>query len=155
MFDVIWKGIVSGFFATLGFGVLFNVRGKNLILAGITGAIGSLAYKLALYYGYSDVFSTFIGGLALSCCSEIFARLFKSPVTIYLVCALIPLVPGGGMYRTMLEVVSDNIYTAMDIGVETLCTAGVLAIAILIVSTIARIFYSRKQKFLKSLELNK
>ena len=40
-------GIVGSFFAALGFGVLFNIKGKNLVLAAIGGMLGATMYRLA------------------------------------------------------------------------------------------------------------
>ena len=31
--------MIASFFASLGFGVMFNIRGRKLILAGIAGSI--------------------------------------------------------------------------------------------------------------------
>ncbi len=55
-----------------------------------------------------EILSNFYGALGLALASEILARKCKTPVTTFLVCALIPLVPGGGMYRTMLAAIRGD-----------------------------------------------
>ena len=40
--------MIASFFASLGFGVMFNIRGRKLILAGIAGSIGGVVYHAAL-----------------------------------------------------------------------------------------------------------
>ncbi|MNO98746.1 hypothetical protein D3C76_905000 [compost metagenome] len=72
----------------------------------------------------------------------------KTPVTTFVICALIPLVPGGGMYYTMYEVVQGNIDKALSLGLETLASAGALALGIIFVSTLTRLMrnYPLRQK---------
>ena len=77
---------LSAFLASLGFGLLFNIKGKNLFLAGLVGGVGGVCYKISLYYGCNEILANFIGVIALSFLSEILARKCKSPVTTFLVC---------------------------------------------------------------------
>ena len=35
MLQIMFSGLFSSFLASLGFGILFNIKGKNLILAGL------------------------------------------------------------------------------------------------------------------------
>ena len=46
---------LSGFIATFGFGILFNIKGYKLILAAVGGMIGSLVYTLCMELAYSEV----------------------------------------------------------------------------------------------------
>ena len=66
--------------------------------------------------------------------SELLARRMKTPVTTFLICALIPLVPGGGMYYTMLAIIQGNTMNALEIGIHTLGCAGALALGIALTS---------------------
>ncbi len=143
------KMLIASFFATLGFGVMFNIRGNKLILAGIAGSIGGVAYHMALISGCSELSAMFIGSLALSLFSEILARICKTPVTTFIICALIPLVPGGGMYRMMLQAIEGNVMQALTIGLDTLTIAGVLALGILVVSTIMKAIFKPERKKVK------
>ena len=127
------------FFATLGFGILFNIKGRNLIFASIGGSIGWFFYALFLKLNCSEVTALFLSSVAFSSYSEIMARVLKTPVTTFVICALIPLVPGGGMYYTMLEIIQGNPVKAMDTGLNTLSSAGSLAVGIIFVSSISRL----------------
>lgn len=130
--------MIAAFVASFGFGILFNIKGKKLCLAGIGGSIGALVYHVTLQYGFSELFAMFFGSVAFSLYSEIWARICKTPVTTFIICALIPLVPGGGMYRMMLKAIEGSVMEALTIGLNTLTIAGVLALGILIVSTIMK-----------------
>lgn len=147
MLEIIMTSACSSFVASLGFGILFNIKGRNLILAGIGGGLGGMTYKLAMYFGYSEMLAMFLGALVFSAYSEILARICRTPVTTYIICALIPLVPGGGMYRMMQQAISGDVDKALSIGLNTLSIAGVLALAILTVSTLMRsILHGRRKR---------
>mgnify|MGYP002545436477 CR=1 FL=1 len=132
--------------ASLGFAILFNVKGDKLFTAAFIGGIGGVVYYASLYFGNGEGLSLFIASIIVSLLSEIFARLLKCPVTTFLLCAIIPLVPGGGMYYTMLEVISDNIDGAIVLGVETIIQACCIAIGCILVSSMTRIWSQTKRR---------
>lgn len=139
--------IISAFIASFAFGIIFNIKGKNLFFASCCGALGWFVYKISLKLGATDTSSMFLASIALSAYSEIFARILKTPVTTFVVAALIPLVPGGGMYYTMYEAITGNIITSLEIGIKTLASAGVLAIGIILVSTITKAIVKYKRYY--------
>ena len=136
----------SAFLATLGFGIIFNIKGKKLFFAALGGAIGWFFYSLSLKLEFSDLSSLFISAIFFSIYCEIFARILRTPVTTLVICALIPLVPGGGMYYTMLEAVNGNVSKSLDLGLNTLASAGTLSLGIIFVSTITKLITTYKNK---------
>jgi len=124
--------------ATLTFGILFNIQGKKLAFASLGGGVSWFIYLLAVYYGKSNVLSLFIASIAAGIFSEAMARTMKTPVTTFVICAIIPLVPGGGMYYTMLESIRGNINTSLNYGLETLTSAGAIAVGIILVSSTSK-----------------
>lgn len=123
-------------FASIGFGILFNAPKKIIPFIGTVGMLGGVTYKILSLYGISEVLSLFIASLLISFLSEILARKLHCPSTIFLICALVPLVPGGGMYYTMLEVVQNNINEALRLGINTLVQACSIVMACTLVSSI-------------------
>ncbi|MBW9171108.1 threonine/serine exporter family protein [Clostridium estertheticum] len=133
------------FLSSLGFGVLFNIRGKNLIIASLGGGLAWLTYLISGRLQPSLVFSLFLASMVGSIYSEIMARLYKNPVTMFVICAIIPLVPGGGMYYATLEAVKGNFTVALTKGAETLFSAGAIAVGIVFVASISTIFKKIKK----------
>lgn len=133
------------FLSSLGFGVLFNIRGKNLIIASLGGGLAWLTYLLSGKLQPSLVFSLFLASMVGSIYSEIMARLYKNPVTMFIICAIIPLVPGGGMYYATLEAVKGNFTLALTKGAVTLFSAGAIAVGIVFVASISTIFKKMKK----------
>ena len=66
------------------------------------------------------------------------ARRQKAPAIIYALIGVVPLVPGAGLYRTMLALVLKDYASAAAIGVETVLISGCIALAIAIVTLFAR-----------------
>lgn len=134
------------FASSVAFGIVFNLRGKTLIIAGLDGALGWLIYAgLAGVFG-SDIPQYFLATIGLALYAEIAARIFKAPTIVYLAAALIPLVPGGGIYYTMEYCVGGDIDMALSTGLHTLGIAGALAMGIIIVSSFFRIGVSLRRE---------
>lgn len=126
------------FIASLGFGIIFNIKGKNLIFAALGGGLSWFCYLSFSRLNISDVLSFFLSSVIFSIYSEICARVLKTPVTTIVICALIPLVPGAGMYYTMYETITGNVSGAIELGLTTIANAGSLALGVIFVSTITR-----------------
>lgn len=126
------------FIASLGFGIIFNIRGKKPLFAALGGGLSWLCYLFFSRFNISDVLAFFLSSVIFSIYSEICARILKTPVTTIVVCALIPLVPGAGMYYTMYETITGNISGAIELGLTTIANAGSLALGVIFVSTITK-----------------
>ena len=124
----------------LGFGILFNIHTDKLFSVAFVGFVGGLFYDFLIECGQTPVVSLFFASVAISFTSEIFARMLRTPVTSFLVCALIPLVPGGGMYYTMLEIVQDNLNGALVRGIDTVAQACSIAVGCILVSSLMKMY---------------
>lgn len=138
---------IAAFMGTFGFGIVFNIKGKNLFFASLGGGLSWLIYKIVLTRNVSDIGALFISSIIFSIYSEICARVLKTPVTTLVICALIPLVPGGGMYYTMYAAVQGNALKTWTMALNTLSAAGALALGILFVSTITRFVNSARRNY--------
>ena len=126
------------FFACAAFGMIYNMRGKALMLASLGGSIGWFVYLL-LNFVTNDIFQFFIATVATAIYSEIMARVLKKPATEFQIVALLPMVPGGGIFYTMDYCVIGNNEMFLQTGLHTLAIAGALAMGILLVSSLFRI----------------
>ncbi|MDD6004417.1 MAG: threonine/serine exporter family protein [Firmicutes bacterium] len=141
-----FNGMMS-FFASLGFAILFNIRKEKMIYAAFIGMIGGVLYYMVMNYGYSEVFALFISSAVVSLLSDIAARVLKCPQTTFLICALIPLVPGGTMYYTVLRLVEGDNLMALNYGLNTIFNACSIVIGCILVSGIMKA-YSKIRKYL-------
>lgn len=134
------------FGACIGFCFLFNVRGEGMIICALGGALGWLCYLLAAPLVHSDIIQAFLAAVFISAWSEIMARVRKCPVTSYLLLALFPLVPGGGIYYTMRHAMNGETELFLAQLLHTLGLAGALAVGVLLVSSFVRLFQSYKTR---------
>lgn len=133
--------LILGFISCVGFGYLFNCPQKAIIRGSIAGALGWWVYKYFMYLNYNAVVSTFLGALTLSIICEIYARIYKDAVTVFVLPAILPLVPGAGLYYTMFYYIQNNSALASSKGIETIGCAVAIATALLIVSSITRFVF--------------
>lgn len=125
--------------ASFFFSVLFNIRRENLIYAALGGGLGFLAYETFLILGMSHNTSLFLAAISFATYSEIMARIRKTTDTTFAISALIPLVPGKGMYLTMMAIINNEAAIAVNTGLATLTDATLLAVGIIFVSTIVKL----------------
>ncbi|MGL5206993.1 MAG: threonine/serine exporter family protein [Acidaminococcaceae bacterium] len=139
--------ILFSYIATIAFAVLFNAPRKTVFPAGLIGAVGWTVYLLMRdYFSYSSPLSIFCGTVVLSLMSELFARIYKQPVTIFAIPGIVPLVPGLPIYQGMYYMIMN----AYSIGIEKLIRAsleaGAISLGILLVSGLFRIFTVRHER---------
>mgnify|MGYP002554768442 FL=1 len=137
--------VMSALLATIFIAILFQVPKRNVVLTALGGGLGCLINELCLLAGLSDFFSIFLASLTLAMYSEIMARVRKTTVPTFLISGLFPLVPGAGMYYTMLAIVHHELDNALSTGINTLSTAALMALGILFVSTLSRLIFRQKQ----------
>ncbi|MFZ5966023.1 MAG: threonine/serine exporter family protein [Bacillota bacterium] len=132
------------FFSVAGFAILFNIPKKEILRASFAGAFGWLVYHYVSSISNTYVLSSFLGACAVSIISEMFARKYKQAVTVFVIPGILPLVPGAGMYYTMLAIIQKSFDKAALLGTETIFIAGSISVAILLVSSSARLLSAKK-----------
>ena len=132
-------GVIGSFVAIYGFAILLETPKKYLPHAGVIGAIGGFVYLISLQISPDVVRASFFSALAIAFTSHTFARVFKAPVTIFLVAGMLPTVPGAGMYRIVYYIIAGDNAMSGYYFIQTLEIAGMMALAIIIVDTIFKI----------------
>lgn len=139
--------------ACLGFCLLFNIKGPGCMLCMAGGMLTWIVYCLILEHNGSELVSYFVATFIIGVYAEIMARIRKYPAISYLVISSFPLIPGGGLYYAMNHAIQGNMAGFTDTGLHTLALAGVMAVGMLIASTIFRIWsmykYNRHTKRLR------
>lgn len=136
---------VYAFAACIGFSFIFNIHGVGMFISACGGALGWLCYLLSAPLLQSDIIQSFFAAIVISVWSEVMARLRKYPVTGYLLPALFPLVPGGGIYYTMEHAMNGEVELFAAQLLHTLGLAGALAVGALLVSSVVRLVGLRRR----------
>ena len=124
------------FLATFFFALIMNAPKKTLIISSLTAAFGYIVYEYFIINGHT-MLGFFMGTTLVATLGEIFARKLKMPATIFIFPAVIPIVPGFGLYETILAFVENDTLTALETGVTTILNIGCMAIAMALVSLLA------------------
>ena len=135
------------FLAILGFSIRSNLKGIKILFTALSGGLCWFFYLIVLYYSKSVLFSVFIAIIVVCIYSEILAPRLKTPVSVFVTCAIIPLVPGRGLFNSMqLYIAGDNLNASKTI-LQTLLSAGTISIAIAIVSSVTNLINKLMNRF--------
>ena len=130
----------------LGFAILFNIHGPGGLLCALGGMLSWAVYLIVVRTGHSDILAYFWSALFASVYSETMARIRKYPAISYLLVSIFPLIPGAGAYYTMNYAVRGEMGLFASEGMHTIAIAGVLAVGILLGSTVFRMFFTHNHK---------
>jgi uncharacterized membrane protein YjjB (DUF3815 family) len=119
--------LITSFIATSAFGIIFNAPKYSLIKCGLIGMGG-----WAIYYILNDVFgdavlATLTAALFIGVISHVLAKIYKTPVIIFSVAGMIPLVPGGLAYDAMRNFVENDYYPALQLAAKAFMISGAIA----------------------------
>jgi uncharacterized membrane protein YjjB (DUF3815 family) len=117
----------TSFIASAAFALLFNVPRNRLLPCGVTGMVGWIAYLLLTTHGWDAVPACAAAGFAVAVVSLIFAKWFKTPVIIFHIAGIIPLVPGGLAYDAMRHFVVKDYNTALQLAAQAFLISGAIA----------------------------
>ena len=128
------------FLACVGFGLVYNIHGVGILICGLGAALGWLVYLIVQRIpGSGSIVAAFAAAAAIAVFSECMARLRRCPVTGYLQVALLPLVPGSGIYYAMRYCVAGETQLFLSTLLNTLGMAAALAVGAMLASTVLRI----------------
>lgn len=131
--------IIGAFFAVVTIAVLNGVPKKYLVYSGTVGAVGWAVYLLARNSEANEAIAMLVATLAVAIMSHVYARVLKAPVTLFLVCGILPLVPGVAMYRVVYYLLISDTVTAGHYAVTTVSVTGAIALAVFFVDTVFKL----------------
>jgi len=137
--------VFLGFMPTFGFCLLFHVPKRHLVASALVGALGWAAFELSSSFGHNNIMACFLGACLVGLLSDIFARKFKEAATVFIIPGILPLVPGSNIYYTMMELMNGTLTAAVHQGLTTLFMAGAIALGLLVMGSVVRIFISIKR----------
>lgn len=146
MITNIWVAIATSFIATYVGGITLHAPRKFLLQGGIGGAVCWVIYSIVLTYS-NNATASFVSSIAVAFLSNVFARLYKSPVTMFFIPSFLPIVPGVGVYKTVYFYITNNPTNGYQHLVSTIETSVMIAFAIVLVDSSFKLLskYYKKQ----------
>ena len=137
---------LGAFGGTLGYAYILNAPKKTILPASFIGLFGYMAYVLLGMAGMGTMSAYFLSTVLVSVVCEIEARVMRMPSTIFLLSALVPLVPGYNFYLAMLALVEDRGAAAAREGLVAVQIVAAIAIGAAVTSVCFRAFVTSRQK---------
>ncbi|WP_270646694.1 threonine/serine exporter family protein [Paeniclostridium hominis] len=137
---------IFSFICTIGFSIFLSAPKRSLPYAGLIGAIGWVLYVYLFKLTDNPILSNFVPAAIVGILSEVSARYLKQPAIVFIIPGIIPLVPGLGMYNTMLYLVQENYELATSTGVTALLVGGAISLGVLIVTSFVKTINTIKLK---------
>ena len=139
--QIIWAGVGS-----LGFCLLFNVRGARIPYVVVCAMVTWMIYLIADAAGESVFVCSMVSTVFATIFSEMLAHGLKAPVTAFLMPVLIPLVPGGGLYYTVYNLITGDNVLMRSYANDTVMTCLGIVLGIVGVQFIVQYWKGRHKK---------
>ena len=103
---------------------------RDSIWGGLLGSAGYLCYWAAMECGAAETAAMFIGALVAALGAQIAARRLKMIATVFVTIAILPLVPGVGLYRAMSALATGDMMAGASIAAHTMALILMIALGI-------------------------
>ena len=146
LLDEILRAVFGAFFGTVGFAMLVHVPKRSWFASGLIASFSYLVYWGSLRLGLSDPSSIFLGSFFGSLAGQLCARRMKIIGTVFLMSAVVPVVPGLGLYRMMAFLGQGRTVDGVNMGIHAMITVAMIALGLGAGALTDRIVHSRSLK---------
>ena len=87
--------VICAVIGSFGFSFIFHLKRDKLIVASVGGGLTWLFYLLVVHRVNGEFAAYFLATVFATFYAELMARVKKAPATIFVITALIPLIPGN------------------------------------------------------------
>ncbi len=140
------KLIFFSFIASTGFGIIFHIKKKYLFWAGLGGALTRACYLILLEASEERLIYSILSAMFAAFFAEVMAIKQKTPSTVFLYPAIIPLIPGDLIYNTAVNFLLQNTIVMKIYARDCALTLVGMSIGFVLISTFIhyRRVFSRK-----------
>lgn len=136
---IIVEHLITSFIAAAAFGIIFNAPKESLFKCGIVGMLGWIIYMIMFINETDAVLATLLASFVVAVISQVFAKMYKTPVIIFSVAGIIPLVPGGLAYDAMRNFVQNDYNAAITLAAKAFMISGSIAVGLIFSEVINQI----------------
>ncbi|MFR3753718.1 MAG: threonine/serine exporter family protein [Enterocloster sp.] len=138
--------MAGSFMAVLSFGLVLEMPRKYLGWSGHDRQACAGWYIMLVKAGTgSMILGAFLSSLSVALMGHLFARIFRAPVSVFLVPGILPLVPGTSIYNSVYYVIRNSREESMYYLVETLQIAGAIALAVFLMDSVFKLVGKKKR----------
>ena len=147
--DVLWH-ILGATVCTIGLVLMYNLEKRSTVFAVFGAMMACSIFEFYVFYNGNVFVGALLSALAVAFYGDIMAHVLKTPTTVLLIPGIVPMVPGGLLFNTMLSVLDQNRENAGTYGTKALLIALGLTVGIISATFIFRTFWSIVKKYKQS-----
>lgn len=135
--------------AAVGFSYVFSSPKKTILVSAINAGLGWLIYRLVSMLTGSIYIGTLVSAFFIALTSEVLARIFHYPVSVFIFPGIINLCPGEAIFNTMKFFIENETSMAIITLYKALALAAAISFGVLLSSSFSvslRNFRKRSQK---------
>lgn len=122
--------LIMAFIGSVSFCFVFNLRKQLILIASMGSVLCWGIYLLGAQWYNGELIPCMLASAAAALYAEVLARIKKAPATLFLITAVLPVIPGSKLYYTMSSFVHKNWGLAKEYGVRTIESAVAIAVGI-------------------------
>ena len=145
--EQIIRAVFGAFFGTVGFAMLVHTPKRAWFVSGLIASLSYLIYWLMSFLNLPEPMAIFIGSLFGSLTGLLCARRMKIIGTVFLMSAVVPVVPGLGLYRRMAARGRGQLSVGARTGVQAMITVAMIALGLGAGAFIDRVLWSRRARW--------
>lgn len=111
--------LTTTFIGTIGFTMVWNLRNRDVFLGAVNGIVSWVGYLIVNECTGSVFAAAFTGSVISVVIAEILARIRKTNATQFMICGIIPMVPGASYYNTAIAILNGDHAGAAAFGSST------------------------------------
>ncbi|MFD0050734.1 threonine/serine exporter family protein [Actinomycetes bacterium NPDC127524] len=140
--------LITSFIASASFGIIFNVPKNSIVKCGLVGMLGWLLYYALVENNVNSVIATLAAAFLVAVISLVFAKTYKTPIIIFSVSGIIPLVPGGMAYDAMRHFVQNDYNVAIQLAAKAFMLSGAIAMGLMFAEVMNQVYikYNKRMK---------
>lgn len=141
------------FIAGSGTAILYNVQRKLIVFCGLSGMFTWFIYHFLSLFGFSEALASLFALFALTLLSRFFSKKTDTPSMIFNISGIMPIVPGGLLFKTFNHLASKEYESALNYGFQAVLVGGAIAIGLILNEVITKAIAQSNLTMLKSLTL--
>ena len=145
-FSEVLRYMLGSFAGTVGFAWLCRSPKKSWIPSGIIATLVYLIYLLLPMTGLSVYMSVFCGSFFGSLAGHLCARWMKMINTVFLMSAIVPVVPGLGLYRMMAYLGQGQMTRGAGEGIQAMIIIAMTALGLVMGSFLDRLIHGGQER---------
>ena len=135
--------------------MLYNIEWRSLPFAMVGAAIACTIFEVYVLDKGNYFVGALLAAMAVAAFSDVIAHMIKTPTTVLLIPGIVPMVPGGLLFRTMLAILNEDAESASAFGSRALFIAMGITVGILAATFVFRTLWSVIRRIKEARKLKK